>query len=202
MPKRVTRRTNKSTRAAAPSSTASGGRGRRSAGGPVDPNQVFARDVMRADVLTLRPDDTIRSAAEHLEDLGVSGAPVVDVTGRLLGVLTTTDIARSEHVDREGVSTRPPVREAEMAEGMLDATDDDEVYPTEDFADRVVGRLLVSDWMTPRVLQVSPDATIAEVARRMLDDGVHRVFVTERERLVGVVSTQDLVRLLAGDERA
>jgi signal-transduction protein with cAMP-binding, CBS, and nucleotidyltransferase domain len=59
--------------------------------------------------------------------------------------------------------------------------------------------LLVSDIMTPRVYTVKGDAPISEVARTMVDGHVHRLLVEEGGEPVGIVSTLDLLRLLADD---
>lgn len=172
-----------------------------SAPGAVDPSRVLAREVMHGDVLVLRADDSIRAAAEQLEEVG-GGAPVVDASGRLVGVLTSTDIARSEHVADDGVTTAPASREVETLDGMIDQADaDEEVFSTEEYDSRVLGGLRVADWMTPHVVQVAPDATVEQIAQRMLTDSIHRVFVVDRDRLVGAVSTEDLIRLLAGPTR-
>lgn len=168
----------------------------------VDPTRILARDIMRPDVLVLRADDTIKSAAEQLEEIRASGAPVVDAAGRLVGVLTQSDIARSEHVGDDGVQARlaptiddvPPAG-ASVDDGVVD--EDEEVFPTDEYDEEVLGRLRVADWMSPGVIQVPPDLTVAAVCRRMLDEAIHRVFVVERKTLLGVVSTEDVVRLLA-----
>lgn len=164
----------------------------------IEPERILVRDVMSTDVLILRADDPIKEAVEQLEEISVSGAPVVNGAGKLIGVLTRTDIARSEHVSGEGVTTRPQSREVETLEGMVDEVGvDEEMFPTEDYDEGVLGGLRVADWMTPGVVHVAPDATLASACRRMLDEAVHRVFVVERDRVVGVLSTEDVVRLLA-----
>ncbi len=76
----------------------------------VDPTRILVRDVMQTDVLVLHPDDPVRTAAEQLEDVGASGAPVVDAAGKPVGVLTLADIARGEHVSDDGVAARPTPR--------------------------------------------------------------------------------------------
>lgn len=165
----------------------------------VDPTKILARDIMRPDVLVLRTDDTVRSAAEQLEEIRASGAPVVDAAGKLVGVLTLSDIARSEHVGDDGVRAQParPLDDVPVTAADDAADEDEEVFPTDEFADEVLGRLRVVDWMSPGVIQVPPDMSLAAVCRRMLDEAIHRVFVVEREALLGVVSTEDVVRLLA-----
>ncbi|MBL8730205.1 MAG: CBS domain-containing protein [Planctomycetes bacterium] len=169
----------------------------------VHPGQMLVRDLMRQDVLMLRADDSIRSAAEQLEEARVSGAPVADATGRLVGVLTLRDIARSDHVSEAGVTTRAAALPAMDLEGTMDAAgEDEEVFSTEEYDDELLGRVRVAEWMTPGVIEVSPDATVAAACRRMLDESIHRLFVVEGERLLGVLSTEDVVRLLAEPPRA
>jgi CBS domain-containing protein len=58
-------------------------------------------------------------------------------------------------------------------------------------------RTLVRDLMTPRPLTIAPDADVREAARQMLYADVHRLFVTEGERLVGVISTTDIMHAVA-----
>ena len=65
----------------------------------------------------------------------------------------------------------------------------------DDFQDRL-GQLRVEDFMTRDVVAVEPDTPIAEVAKRMRRDRVHRVFVVDGAALVGVISAFDLVALL------
>lgn len=165
---------------------------------PLDPTRILVRELMRTEVLTLRPDDSLHAAAEQLEDARVSGAPVVDAAGNLLGVLTLTDIARSEHVSAdEGVVTRRMRQPAPYDDLEAEGGEDEELFPTDDYETGVLGKLRVADWMTPHVVHVEPEASVAAAARVMLDEAIHRVFVVDGQRLLGVVSTEDFVRLLA-----
>ena len=110
--------------------------------GVVDPRRILAREVMVTDVLVLETEDHIKEAAERLEELHISGAPVVDAAGHLVGVLTLSDIARSEHVSDSGVSTRIESRSGETLEGMIDELgEDEELFPTEDYDTQVLGGL-------------------------------------------------------------
>ncbi len=174
------------------------GDGRSASASVVDPNEVRVADVMQRDVTVLSRNDTIRQAAERLEDVHISGAPVVDDAGRLVGVLSLSDIARSEHVRDTGLSARFEGRDATGSESYdREEPLDEELFPTEDYYEQVQGDLLVDDWMTPGVIQVAPDMTLAQVCRVLLDEDIHRVFVVARDKLVGVLSTEDVVRLLA-----
>ncbi len=130
----------------------------------LDPDAVGVTDVMRRDVVTLRPDAPIGEAIELFEDRGISGAPVVDEDGEVRGVVSASDL----------LAVNAPGEETDAAAGGV-----------------------VSDWMTPNVLSVGEDASLGEVCDLMNRETIHRVFVTRGRRLIGVVSTTDVVRHVA-----
>ena len=123
-----------------------------------------AKDVMSATVLTVRDDMTLRQAADILSRHGISGAPVLDDQGSLLGVVSLSDVARS----------------------LGDPADD-------------AGRpeLTVRQIMTPIADTVPEDAPVGDIARIMIANKYHRMVVTRQEKPVGIVSSMDLLRLIA-----
>lgn len=126
-------------------------------------------DVMVTELRTIRGTDSLVEAISLLAENHVTGVPVVDDHGRLVGVLSNSDILETlaEHTD-------PEERESVFAE------------------------TLVQEIMTPRPQTITPDALVKDAAQRMLYLEVHRLFVEHDGRLVGVVTTTDLVRALAG----
>ena len=94
--------------------------------------------------------------------------PVVDGFGRLLGVISSTDILTSEAEAQDAVE-----REA------------------------LFEQMMVRDIMTPRPLTISPEADVREAAQQMLYADIHRLFVTSGEQVVGVISTTDIMRAVA-----
>jgi len=125
-------------------------------------------ELMRTDVKTVDLDATVGDAITTLADVHVSALPVTDAHGRIVGVLSTTDIlcALSE-------TTEP-----EMRERLFDDTP-------------------VRDLMTPRSRVIGPDADVLEAAKEMLYLDVHRLFVEDEGRLVGVISQTDIVAAVA-----
>lgn len=157
---------------------------------------VHARDLMRADVLTLTVDTPVREAVERLEEYRITGAPVVDAGGRLLGFLSLKDIARSDHVSDDRIDPGRgtwPTGAGDEDEGW----DEGGSYLADGYSPRLTGGATVGDWMTPEVVSVPPDATLQQVCTKMVEEGVHRVLVVERDALRGIVSTFDVVRHLA-----
>ena len=123
-------------------------------------------ELMHTDILTVAADATVADAVVTLADGHVSALPVVDGRGRLMGVLSTTDILAA-------TAESDPERRAEVLETPV--------------------RLL----MTPRALTIDPGAGVREAAQQLLYGDVHRLFVIDQGRPVGVVSATDVVRALA-----
>ena len=126
------------------------------------------RNLMQVAVKTVRPTDPVAEAIVTLADSHISAVPVVDAGGRMVGVVSSTDILTSE------------------AEAC-DCTERASLF--EDTS--------VSEIMTPRPLTVSPDADVREAAQQMLYAEIHRLFVVEADRVVGVISTSDIMRAVA-----
>lgn len=151
--------------------------------------------LMQTDPETVPVDMTL----EHLEQAflrsGFGGFPVVD-EGRLVGVVTRSDIVRSHQAEsaREGqisdyyTYTAPPVDEADL-QHEVDAS-----------AARIGVRMAhqtAGDVMSRNLITVEPTAPLETLARTMLTHHVHRVPVVEKERLVGIVTTLDLMAAVA-----
>lgn len=119
---------------------------------------------------------------QHLFVLaGIGGAPVLDERGRVIGIVSASDLLRA--VDQAfDEDLDPAPRAATRLPGQLDA-------------------LTARDLATPEVVWVSRDAPLAEVARVMRDEGIHRVLVGERGHLEGVLTTFDLLRALDAGAR-
>jgi CBS domain-containing protein len=138
---------------------------------------------MNPDVVCARPDMTAADVQRLLAERHVSGAPVVDEGGRVLGVISQSDLARH-------TLERTTAREA----GLV-YSDDDEWA---DVANVRVNRstMLVEKLMRSEVFTVNRDDSVALAANVMRERRVHRLFVIERGRLVGVISTLDLMRVV------
>lgn len=162
---------------------------------------VRARDLMRTDLVRLDAEASLASAVETLQDARISGAPVVDATERLVGVFTLRDAARVE-VESGG---RYGAREAEspsLPDWDEDDADEGEriervVGLRDDYGPGTASQACVGDWMNPSVISVAPDAELRELCRVMADERIHRVFVVEGRRLVGVISALDVVAHVA-----
>lgn len=175
------------------------------------------QDIMTADVVTVSPSTTLREAAELFTRRHIGGAPVVDGR-RVVGVVSTSDIltfaaAAPPVRDAEGDTDDdwvPPAEELIWESGDEAAsffaerwayTDSDSVdYVTESSGRRAVALdgHTVSEVMTPDVLSLSPSTDVSVAAEQMRASDVHRLLVMDDGALVGILSTTDLARAIAG----
>ena len=143
---------------------------------------MLARELMSTGLLTFLPEMGLEPAARAMAERGISGAPVVQEDGRLVGILTEGDLIRRLAGD--------PSAKASWLARIFGAPEADAAR----FA-RVHGRL-VKDAMTMNVASVAEDAAAEEIAQIMEARGVRRVPVLRDGVLVGLVSRADLLRAL------
>jgi CBS domain-containing protein len=140
-----------------------------------------AREVMNADVIAVRPNDSVLDAAHLMLEKKLSGLVVMD-GGTLVGVITEGDLLRRSEVGT--AKRRSRWMELLVGTGAL--------------ADEYVkasGRR-VHEIMTPEVLTVSEDAELEAVVQIMESNGIKRVPVTFGKSVIGIISRTDLVRAL------
>lgn len=156
---------------------------------------LTARDVMNREVLGVRADMTSREAAAFLIANHIGGAPVLDEEGRLVGVLSLTDVAESGS-DRPDPAAEG-ARSGQNVRGWKDRPADELERPRLEPED-----VLVRDIMTPTVYTVPEGTAVPAIARAMIAGRIHRLFVTRARRVVGIVTPLDLLRLLADEAPA
>lgn len=154
------------------------------------PTLVFrdltAEDLMTPNPLSLEESLSLREAIAFLIDRGISGAPVIDKSGRPVGVLSQSDVMVH---DRETVEHIAPVEHESGAPLPRDMR--------RGFQIEKVDRTQVRDLMTPVVFSVALSTTAAKVVEQMCELNVHRLFVVDRNGiLVGVISALDILRHL------
>jgi CBS-domain-containing membrane protein len=142
---------------------------------------LTAADLMSRDIIALPASLSLRAAAHELIRAGISGAPVVDESGRCLGVLSQTDLVR--FLDKAGSATLTPA--GVFADWQMVGLDD---LPGDE----------VTSYMTPGAITASPQTPVAELAGLMADSHIHRVLIADVSgKVVGIVSSLDILKALA-----
>jgi CBS domain-containing protein len=144
---------------------------------------------MTRGVLTVDADWSVAELATFFEDHSISGAPVLDAKGALLGVVSLTDIARGGTISESSAAELHTF----YSQGLERA-----VAREEAAGFRVVGDspVTVRQIMTPMIFSVDASAPVQEVADAMIRGRIHRLFVMEKGKMVGVISSLDLLTLV------
>lgn len=155
---------------------------------------VKAADIMQGGLITLSADAPLADAIRTFEENKISGAPVIDRIGKLVGVLSISDVARTDHVRGGRIETE---RADYYLANPLDEDWDSDITDIEDYSPVSGGTETIRQWMNPAIISIPRDASLKEVCDTMAREGVHRVLVAENDVAFGIISTLDVVRYLA-----
>lgn len=141
------------------------------------------KDIMTRDLITLSPDTEIIHAAKVLLENSINGAPVVDESGKLIGILCQSDlISQQKRLPIPSLFT--------LLDGFIPLTSMKSVEKEI----QKIAATTVAEAMTPDPVTVDTEATIEEVATIMVDKNFHTLPVVEEGRLVGIVGKQDVLK--------
>lgn len=142
-----------------------------------------AADIMTTPVAMVQADASIGQAIRIMLQKRISGLPVVDAVGNLVGIVTEGDLLR-----RAEIGTAPRARWLDM---LLSPGHLAETY-SHSHARKI------ADVMTPEVVAVEEATPLAEIVRLMEQHGIKRVPVSRDGKVVGIVSRANLLHVLAG----
>ena len=128
-----------------------------------------AKDIMTTELITVTPSTPLSEFARICAEDSISGAPVVEVDGRLVGVVSRTDLVRRMLEDGGAYG----------AQGELQ-------LPNRDMRQ-------VDDIMEAEVVTVPPTAPVKDIAVQMVENRIHRVVVIEDDKPAGIVTSLDVL---------
>jgi len=149
-------------------------------------NNITAAQIMTRDVISVTPETSIEELASVLSKNRISGAPVVDEEGALVGIVTEKDLIRQNA--RLHIPTVIRIFDASIMLGkpgrMLDEM-------------KRMAATRVEDILSREVVTISPEDTIQEIATIMSEKNVHLLPVLDEGKIVGIVGKVDMVRALS-----
>jgi CBS domain-containing protein len=179
---------------------------------PVEEMVKHIQEIMQRHVVTVSPDTSVRDLLRLLVANQISGVPVVSAQGKILGVVSATDVIRLGAQEAE-VANGPGFWEPllvpredfdEESAAPFFLLGEDWIYPTdpgEGGAFRgLFDEVSVADIMTPAAFTVGPRETVGAVAKFLLQGRIHRALVVDGERLEGIVTAFDLLKAFVEDE--
>lgn len=153
--------------------------------------KLTAKDIMTQDVLMVRADWSRERLGEFLVENSISGAPVISGDENLIGVVSLTDIVLHDTLPASDPGYNEPheyyLHELEHNYGHQEIKSfhiDGEPLTT------------VRDIMTPIIFKVNEDTTVQQVAGAMIKKRIHRVFVTRKDKVVGIIATPDMLQVI------
>jgi CBS domain-containing protein len=141
---------------------------------------MMVRDVMKIKVIKVSPDNSVKRAAEAMLANHISGVPVIDDEGQLVGLITEGDLLRRTEL------------------GQAISTIADESLTPEEKAKTYIksNAWKVADVMSRNPVSVEEDTSLARVAYLMEEHGIKRLPVMRAGAVVGIVSRADLLEAI------
>ena len=149
---------------------------------------MIAADIMVTNVISVRPDASVKDVAEILLARRISTLPVVDEANNLLGIISEADLIHRAEVGTE----RPYSWWIEFLQGR-------EVLAQNYIKEHA---RLAADIMTHQVITVTADTPLREIVGLLEKHGIKRVPVVDKGKLTGIVSRADLVQALLRAQQA
>jgi len=146
---------------------------------------LTAKDIMTKEVVTVKASTTVQELAGLLSGHNISGTPVVDDDGRIIGIVTEHDLIKKEK--RLHIPTVVQIFDSFI---YLESS-----KKFEDELKKMVAGT-VGGIMTEEVVTVGEDATLSEIATVMSEKDAHLLPVISGDKLVGVVGKKDVVRAM------
>ena len=144
-----------------------------------------ARDIMTTEVMTVSPQTTVLDLARLLAEHKINGAPVMDDNGRLVGIVTQSNL-----IDRVKKFELPHVITILDAHFYLERPS-----TFKKNLEKLVGNL-VSDIMTAPPVTITPEVEVDEIASIMARKQIHTLPVLEGDKIIGIIGKIDIIRAL------
>lgn len=152
---------------------------------------VLAYEIMTPSIKAVPQSWTMNRLARFLTDNEITGSPVTDENGDIVGIATLKDITEfrwnAGRSDNEAQLT--PEEEEEARRLRMVIFEEMGKVPVE-----------VRDIMTPSVLSVDEQTSVRDIADIMMREHLHRIFVTKDSKITGIITTYDMLKLISDRE--
>ncbi len=157
--------------------------------------KFIAKDLMSEKVVCVKPEATVHDLVKILVKNHIHGVPVVNKEGKLVGVVSKSDIVEFDKEagkkQKTGARSSFYMDNGGNGDGKLKKTLEVSIN------EKDLGKTTVKDIMTARVITAQATDTIDCLAKIMYDEKIHRVIILEEGRVSGVVSTLDILHAVS-----
>jgi CBS domain-containing protein len=157
---------------------------------------MSVKNAMTKDVISVRASSKVKDAWVILMEAGISGAPIVDEKGTPVGILSVTDIYR-EILER--IEKARSLREATAEAPSSEETEKEELRELS-LAIRAVADILVTAIVPKdqKILSLAPEDSLDRAIHLMAQHNVNRLPVVHEGQVVGIITRQDVIWIIAG----
>jgi CBS domain-containing protein len=149
---------------------------------------IKAKDIMSTEIITVTPDMEVAQAARLLLDKKINGAPVVNDSGELVGILCQSDlIAQQKSIPIPSLFT--------LLDGYIPLTSSRHM----DKEVEKIAATKVAEAMTSDPVTVEPETEIEKVAALMVEKNFHTLPVVDAGKLVGILGKEDVLKTLIAE---
>ncbi|MDX1599489.1 CBS domain-containing protein [uncultured Marinobacter sp.] len=152
---------------------------------------VLAHEIMTPSIKAVPQSWTMERLARFLTDNEITGSPVTDEHGDIVGIATLKDITEFRwNANRNDNDARlTPEEEQEARRLRMAIFEEMGKVPVE-----------VRDIMTPSILSVDEQTPVRDIADIMMREHLHRIFVTKDKKITGIITTYDMLKLISDKE--
>lgn len=147
-----------------------------------------AKDIMTKEVITVKPETTLEELARLLMKQQISGAPVVDDNGKIIGIVTENDLISKN--SRLHIPTILRLFDAYIPLGTSKMESDI----------RKMAASTVEDICTKEIITVDKEASVEYIATIMTEKRIHILPVVREGKLVGIIGKKDLIKGIAAEQ--
>lgn len=151
--------------------------------------------VMTKNVVTLSPDDSIAIASAKMSEKNISGAPVIDDDGKLVGVFTEADVFKSLKISKKSLHLIYPSLSSISVSFQEQITEQEAID-----AFKEIENIKVGDIMTTEVEIARPSDEIRDAIKKMVLKRINRLPVIDGNRkVIGIITRGDILRGIAAE---
>lgn len=152
---------------------------------------VCAYEIMTPSIKAVPQSWTMDRLARFLTDHEITGSPVTDESGEIVGIATLKDITEFRwNATRSNTDRKLTAQEQQEARRLrMVLFEEMGKVPVE-----------VRDIMTPIVLSVDETTPVRDIANIMMSEHLHRIFVTRESKITGIVTTYDMLKIVSDEE--
>lgn len=146
------------------------------------------KEFMSTKIISVGKGMSVKEFIKLMEENKITGSPVVDEHGKVIGVISVSDvIKRSNYISQE-LAHCDECYEVDPSTGMVEV----HKYYTQELFEKNIDCL-----MTKKPISISPEADLEEAVKVFLTTPIHRILVMEGDKVAGIISTKDTLKALA-----